>query len=425
MTQIETTPERVSRLIPLRHERVALIGAAALLAAVATTWAFVIKPLPFSDWDYYWKAAEGTISYERGGVLVFALRLLQALSLPPYATALVMNLIAALALLILAHRVDGARIGITAILVLVYLLAITPYYAVVQFDLPATALLCGGLYLLMPDTIGGQRAWHVIAAVLLVSFAVSSRPQFFLVLLVFGTLLMFAAVLAARFRGLLTNKAAIVATVLIGAALLGFAIDSAMRADAGRSEAVRTNSAVTLYAGLLSSGTSRPGCGYWSEQATREARADAALPLAQAVSGRLKEQPMRHWLAVVRCKVPDIVLPASYALSWSLGAPDVTERINASEHEQQLSALSTRLYRMERLGYGAVLILIYAFTAMVIVRRVRDQRWIAALLPALWVLSYWLVHSIFEIQPRYFLGLFLILLFMAAKRTAGMFDRHA
>lgn len=425
MTHAVTRPKRGPGLISSRYERVALIVATVLLAAVATAWALAIKPLPFSDWEYYWEAAQGTISYERGGLLLFALRLLQALSLPPYATALVMNLLASFALVILAYRADGARLGVAAILVLVYLLAITPYHSVVQFDLPATALLCGGLCLIAIDATGGRRAWYVVAGVVLVSSAVSSRPQFFLVLVVFATLLALAAAFTARFRGLLTDKAALLAIVLMAAAVLGFAIDSALRAGAGRSEAVRTNSAVTLYAGLLSSGTSRPACGYWTVQATREARADAALPLAKAVSGRLKEQPLRHWLAVVRCKVPNIIFPPSYGLSWSLGAPDVVERIDASEHAQSLNTWASRLYRMEHLGYLCLLVLIYAFTVAVIVRRVRDRRWTAALLPALWVVSFWLVHSIFEIQARYFLGLFLVLLFMTASGASGLFDRRS
>lgn len=118
---------------------------AALLVFVAVASALVIKPLPFSDWTYYWEAARGTVGYERGGVLVYALRGLQLLQLPPYATALILNLGAAAILLGVASRAERTRTGVATWLVYLYLLAIAPYYAVVQFDLAATALLCAGL----------------------------------------------------------------------------------------------------------------------------------------------------------------------------------------------------------------------------------------------------------------------------------------
>src|SRR5690606_12277612 len=115
-----------------------------------------------SDWLYYWRAAEGSVAYERGGVLLFALRVLQEFALPPYVAALVINGFSAVTILAVAYRANERRVGLALALVYIYLLAITPYYAVVQFDLAATALLCTGLWLLAssadprrrPQTIG-------------------------------------------------------------------------------------------------------------------------------------------------------------------------------------------------------------------------------------------------------------------------------
>ncbi len=418
-----TGSKRLHELIPSKYDRIALTTAVVLLVALSTASAFAIRPLPFSDWLYYWEVARGAVRYERGGVLVFVLRLLQALSLQPYTAALAMNLASAFAILALAYRGNTKRIGIAPILVLAYLLAITPYYSVIQFDLPATALLCGGLFLLAADASGKRRVWFVVASVALVSSAVSSRPQFFLLLLVFGTLLVLAAALVSPFRGVASNRIVVSAVLLIMAAILGFALDSALRAGAGRADAIRTTSGVTLYAGLLSSETSGPNCGHWSVQATRDAREDAELPLVQAVSQRLKERTLRHWLEVVRCKAPSIVLPRGYALSWSMGAPNVVERMNASHDFERVNVLSSRLYRIEHLVYWALLTVIYVFTLVVVMRRISNRQWMAALLPVLWISSYWFVHVIFEIQARYFLSLFLLLLFMTASGMSSLFDK--
>lgn len=388
---------------------------AALLVLVAVASALVIQPLPFSDWTYYWEAARGTVGYERGGVLVYALRGLQLLQLPPYATALILNLTAASILLGVASRAERTRTGVATWLVYLYLLVIAPYYAVVQFDLAATALLCAGLACLADA--GRETRAKVGMAVVLVACAVSSRPQFLLVILVFGGLVVCGTLLARGVRGMPSRYAAFAACVLMAGALAGFALDSALRVDAGRSEAVRTTSGVTLYAGLLSSGTTAPQCGQWSMQATRDARRDANRPLVEAVRARIKAKPPAHWLEVVACKAPSIALPDAYALSWSLGAPNVRGRLEEGGQSSPLRRATPYLYRLEQLLYLAVILLVYAYAAASIARCGARRQWTAALLPVGWLAAYWLVHAVFEIQPRYFLSLFLTLPIVVALLT--------
>ena len=347
------------------------------------------------------------------------LRALQKLPLAPYAVMLLINLASALVILAIAYRADGRRIGLASALVYAYLLAITPYFAVVQFDLSATALLCAGFGFLALDAPAARRPWVILAATLLVAGAVSSRPQFLLVLLVFAALVTAAAAFARGTGSASRRRAMLAAGALLAATLLGFAADSALRSGAGRAEAVRTNSGVTLYAGLLSSETSPPTCGHWSPEATRDARADAHLPLVEAVSARLRAEPSTHWIAVVQCKSGAIALPGAYALSWSLGSPNVAERFSAQGEDRHLQAAAPYLYRVEHLGYYALTLLIYAAALIASVQRARQHRWLWALLPVLWVASFWLVHSVFEIQARYFLSLFVVLPLLSASHGLG------
>jgi hypothetical protein len=41
----------------------------------------------------------------------------------------------------------------------------------------------------------------------------------------------------------------------------------------------------------------------------------------------------------------------------------------------------------------------------------------------MWVAAYWVVHSVFEIQGRYFLSLFLVIPLLATDAVARMFER--
>src|SRR5690606_32583437 len=286
---------------------------------------------------------------------------------------------------------------------------IVPYYAVVQLDMAATALACAGMCLLAVEAVRGLRPWRVVAAVALVAAAVSSRPQFLLVLSVFAGLAVVAIAWLGAPGNVSRRRAVAMAGMLLAATWLGFGIDSALRADAGRAGAVRTTSGVTLYAGLLSSDTVPPTCGHWNERATHDARADAGAPLLQAVSARLQSEPPSHWLSVIGCKMPAVVLPRSYALGWSLGAPNVQARIQASADPARWQAWSARLHGIERLGYMALLAALYCFTGVAVARCSTRRQWLFAALPVAWIASFWLVHAVFEIQPRYFLSLFLLL----------------
>lgn len=405
--------------------RILLVAGAVLLVAAATAWALIIRPEPFSDWLYYWRAAEGSVAYERGGVLLFVLRGLQQISLPPHLAALVINSISAVAILAVAYQANGRRLGLPLLLVFAYLLAITPYYAVVQLDLSSTALLCAGIWLLAVDRPPERRAWAIGLSVVLLVFAVSSRPQFFLILMVFSALLGLMAAVAHAVAAPRRLQVAAAPLVLAAGALLGFAVDSALRAEAGRSEAVRTNSAVTLYAGLLSSGATPGTCGHWNPQATEDARTDARLPVLKAVAARLQQQSPGYWVDVIRCKARTIALPDAYALSWSLGAPNVASASNRSH----LNAAAPHLYPWEGRGYRVLVLLIYALALAAFMQNARSGKWRQALLPILWLASFWIVHAVFEIQARYFLPMFLVLPLMGTPAmrglTLGSADRNA
>jgi len=394
-----------------RLDGLALPVVAGVVTLVAALWAYVLRPMPFSDWAYYWQVAQGVVSYERGGVMVFVLRFLQVLGLAPFQAALVMNVIAAIAILSVAWRWSGRRCGLALMLVAAYLLAITPYFSVVQFDLPATSMLVVGLGCLVLAAGERRSVASTGLALLLVALAVSSRPQFLLVLVVFAGLLVPASL---PLRRLASPAGSLrVPVVLLLGAMSGFSIDSALRAGAGRADAVRTTSAVTLYAGLLSSGTTRPGCGHWSPLATYDARADAARPLPVAIQRRLALRPTAYWLAVVGCKAPSIGLPSSFALSWSLGGPLASDGDPSLQHRLKSGAWPEALFRIEGWTYRALVVLIYLHAATMVVRHLGRRRWFPVILPVAWLASYWIVHAVFEIQGRYFLSLFLLLPLLA------------
>lgn len=372
-------------------------------AAFSLAWA----PEPHSDWLLYWHSAGDPGTYERGGLGLWLLAFPKALGVAPHIAALWLNLPAAAWLCALAYRVDRTRFRIFAQLTAGYLLLISPYFGVVQLDLVGAAFLATGLWALLGELPARRgHASRVGIAVVAIAVAVSTRPQYALVLWALIGLLAVGWFVGQRWN--LHRLALVVAGLLVGS-VAGFGVDMGLRLASGNTEQIRTSSAVTLYAGLLASSDSRADrCGQWTPEAAQAARDDMHLPLASAIYQRLVSHPPMHWAKVLGCKAPQIVSPPAYALYWSLESPNVVaareKREDGGRFEAQYAAATKWEKRVVRL-LGVAILIACACSAW---RGWQARSLIPALLPLAWVAAFWLVHMVFEIQGRYFLGLYVV-----------------
>lgn len=380
-----------------------------LLAIVASGVALALywAPEPHSDWSLYWRSAGDPGAYQRGGAALWLLAIPKALGAVPHVAALILNVPAAAWLGLLAYRVDRTRFRLFAQLGIAYLLLITPYFGIVQLDLVAAGMLATGFWLMMDQGLERPSPyWRMGLAVVAIAAAVSTRPQFALVLWTLLILLACGWIVGRRWgdRGLRW-----VALGLLLGSVIGFALDMGLRQFSGKTAQIRTSSAVTLYAGFLVSADSSAGrCGYWTPAAAAAAREDLRVPLPQAIAQRISARPASHWGRVLRCKAPQIVVPPAYALYWLLESPNVVDRRAALQDDGAFEALYRVARQWEdRLGMllGLSILLACGVTTL---RGAWSRRLVAALLPLGWVGAFWLVHAVFEIQGRYFLALYMI-----------------
>ncbi|MGO1541622.1 MAG: hypothetical protein ACTHZI_08095 [Luteimonas sp.] len=364
-------------------------------------------PEPHSDWLLYWNSAGDPGAYERGGAGLWFLAVPKALGMAPHAAALALNLPAAAWLCVLGYRADHTRFRLFAQLMVAYLLLITPYFGIVQLDLVGAALLATGFWLLMDAcTTKGQRSWRMVVAVFAVAAAVSTRPQYALVLWALLVLLMFGWLVGRRWSD--RRLRFLVIGLLLGS-VVGFGLDMGLRQASGQAEKIRTSSAVTLYAGLLVSADTRAErCGQWTPGAADAAREDLPLPLAEAIGRRIASRPAADWAGVLACKAPRIVVPPAYALYWLQDAPNVAAMRMALERDGKAEAGYALAIEWEDRVFRLLGLAILLACAWTIVRGGRSRRLMAVLVPLAWIGAFWGVHAVFEIQGRYFLALYLI-----------------
>lgn len=392
---------RIGRLLSNPGVPVFLAVPALLLGIGMALW---LQPAPHSDWDYYWSAAGSYSAYERGGAGLWLLAIPKLLGLSPAVSALWLNLPSAVLILWISWRADRRGAQGLWLASAAYLALLAPYFGLVQLDLLATTLLALGLWLGATARSRSRPNLSFGGGLLLVAAAVSTRPQFALTL---WTMLALLVVPWLLWRKRETPAMAGLLIVLCAGSLLGFAVDNALRGMGGRGDSMRTSSAVTLYAGLLSSTDETGRCGRWSLDATLAARADLGKPLIQAVGERLSARPASHWMSVLGCKFSAIVLTEPYALAWLGNAPNVRAAMDSAPNRDMVQERYFRALRIERSLYGLVSLAILIMSLATSVVLLKRQRTVA-LLPVAWILSFWLVHLVFEIQGRYFLAMYLL-----------------
>ncbi|MDO5505780.1 MAG: hypothetical protein Q4F49_05745 [Pseudoxanthomonas suwonensis] len=384
-----------------------------LIAGIGLSIALWLQPEPHSDWGYYWAAAGQVSAYERGGAGLWLLAIPKALGWSPVSSALLLNLASVVVLLVLMRRIDISNGKYLSLLLAFYLLLIAPFFGIVQLDLIATTLVASGMVAVMAAPKGLAQSLSIAMAVILIAAGVSTKPQYALICWTMAGLFILPAFFLRRRKVSNEIVSRILILTLFAGATLGFAFDSSLRELGGRSEAIRTNSAVTLYGGLLTS-SDGVGCGAWSLEASKAARQDLSKPPHEAILGRLKEKPFGHWASVVRCKLPSIFHPPPFALYWLVESPNVRARINVSPQKASIEEAYSRALRFERKIYSLVtlaIMLSVVGTTFLLWRKGSPR---LGLLGLLWVLSFWFVHAVFEIQGRYFLGMYMLSIVICA-----------
>jgi hypothetical protein len=101
-------------------------------------------------------------------------------------------------------------------------------------------------------------------------------------------------------------------------------------------------------------------------------------------------------------------------------SPNVRARIEADAMRDEINTRYRQAIRAERILYGWLTAMILLASAVTCALAWRRGGRLLALLPVFWVLSFWIVHLVFEIQGRYFLGMFLIVPILCALVLRGV-----
>ncbi len=361
-----------------------------------------IKPMPTSDFIYYWNLASDLSIYHKGGIIGFIYAPFKYFGIQPYWSALVVN--STFLILVfsttwlgfksskLYFKVGGQLLSTFGFAM--YALWNTGYSGMVNADFPNVALLIAAtrffsLYLTQNKDSQKSKKWLILGGIA-IFFAVALRVKTGLALgIIVGFVIIF------NIKRLTKDKVlrAIILAVCI-AVLFAAVSEVALRKQSDRPLDVARQGRLQLYTGLLDTSTGAM-CGRWTREAFDKTLEEIDIPLLEVVQKHLSVKSKKYILEIIACKLDAVLHYDEFSfretLAFGVKYRDYTQTdLDITRHYEKVEEGWVKTFKW--LTYILIL------TCILLKFRYKIK---GAFIPFIIYLAFILLHSVFEIQARY------------------------
>lgn len=356
-----------------------------------------IKPMPTSDFIYYWNLAGDLSIYHKGGIIGFIYAPFKMMGIEPYWSALIVNSIFYAFVYMgswLTFKKFASKWCILGQLLMTFGLAIfglwnAGYAGMVNADFPNVALLIISAKMLSNYMVRKNKGNLILFGIFLF-LAVALRVKTGLALGIILTLLVLF-----RFKSFTRDKwvrwIAIVICLSVGFAAI---TEIGLRMQSDRQIDVQRQGRLQLYTGLLYTSTGNM-CGRWTREAYDKTLEELDDSLITVVQRHLGVKSKRYIAEIILCKWDHVLRYDEFSFRELL-AFGVTHR---SYTELDLEIV--RHYeKVEEQWMSIFKYLVYLMTVIATVIGFKRKTPIA-IMPIAILSAFMLLHSVFEIQARY------------------------
>lgn len=356
-----------------------------------------VKPMPTSDFIYYWNLAGDLSIYHKGGIIGFIYAPFKAMGIEPYWSALIVNTFFYTLVFIASwfgfkkYRSPFAVIGQ---LLLTFGLAMfglwnAGYAGMVNADFPNVALLIAATRGFSLYGVKRNKLWLILGGIALF-LAVALRVKTGLAL---GIIVLM--ILIFHFRSV-QKPTAVRWIVLVICIAVGFAAVSEvmLRRQSDRQEDVARQGRLQLYTGILDTSTG-PMCGRWTRESFNKTLEELDLPLSEVIEKHLSVKSKQYLLEIVQCKLTAVLNYDEFSYRELL-AFGVKHR-NYTEEDLELVRHYEKLEE-KWVNWFKIITYLMILTTLVLWRKLRIPM---AITPFAIYFAFMALHSIFEIQARY------------------------
>lgn len=356
-----------------------------------------VKPMPTSDFIYYWNLAGDLSIYHKGGIIGFIYAPFKAMGIEPYWSALIVNTFFYTLVFIaswLGFKKYRSPFAVIGQLLLTFGLAMfglwnAGYAGMVNADFPNVALLIAATRGFSLYGVKRNKLWLILGGIALF-LAVALRVKTGLAL---GIIVLM--ILIFHFRSV-QKPTAVRWIVLVICIAVGFAAVSEvmLRRQSDRQEDVARQGRLQLYTGILDTSTG-PMCGRWTRESFNKTLEELDLPLSEVIEKHLSVKSKQYLLEIVQCKLTAVLNYDEFSYRELL-AFGVKHR-NYTEEDLELVRHYEKLEE-KWVNWFKIITYLMILTTLVLWRKLRIPM---AITPFAIYFAFMALHSIFEIQARY------------------------
>jgi len=361
-----------------------------IFSSIKVSYLFKIEP--FSDFYLYWLTSLNFSYYLKGGFIIFFYSFFsQILKWKPWLSAYFINISFLILLYFLIYKeffkINNLSIKIYGIIFLIFSNLITiPFVSFVNTDIPAFILFIYFFYFFFK-----KKNIKILTLSAFFAFLFSSmRIQLFLILSIFLVFLMFFS------KYYKINIFFLIFILFFS--LSGFLLHVSLLKFNKNSQIKKIDRMVPLYSGLLTTEID-DYCGSWTSKAVLEVKKDINKKLFHILSERLKQIKLNK---IILCKLKKIIFYDSIFSNW------------LNYYAYNVVSLKSNNFiinffeKVDKIFLYFIKTLIFLWLFFYRDKKIKFIRFLFFIL----TLSFFLVHIVLEIQPRYFYPYYLTSLYL-------------
>ena len=397
----DKTIKRINILMLLSHTAV-LIYYILLSNKVVQT----IKPLPTSDFIYYWNLASDLSIYHKGGIIGFIYAPFKALGIAPYNAAWLVNTLFLILVYLVTwfglnqsdiYKSDINQSVIKQVLIQilstfgfsVFALWNTGYAGMVNADFPNVALILAFVRFMSLYFESKDKRMAILSGLFLfLAVALRVKTGLALGIMTGATIVFYFSALRRDIR-----VKVLILTVCVA---VGFAAitEIMLRAQSDRPLDVARQGRLQLYTGLLYTETGNM-CGRWTREAFDKTLEEINDPLLTVINRHLSVKSKAYLLSIVGCKLQHVIEYDEFSFRELLAF--------GVKHRSYTEADLEIVRKYEKVEESRVIWFkwLTLIVSLLLIIRHKFKGRNLSYVPVFIYGAFMILHSVFEIQARY------------------------
>jgi hypothetical protein len=379
------------------------------------------KPLPVSDFSYYWNSFDNLSQYYKGGFLFLPYLVPKLMNIEPYISALIVNSLCFLALSYSMWLGNKSKWQLLATILIIPIgVWFSGFIPIVNSDIPTITIFILGIRIFI-KFLESRQTLLLVLSVIMITFSLSLRSQLLYITLlsiIFISLYSIFCKLKSKKISILLKYLFLILVASFTLATLGIQL---LEYKSQEKDLLQYHKRATFYTGLLETPQQGVSCGGWNLNAVERTKQEMNKPLAKSLVSGFTKIPGEQLVNTILCKWENFLFEYNGSgLYWlEVHITNVwTEEKNLGElwgYYKHIEYFSVQILKLTFFSF--ILVSVYNYK-----KYQKTERSFFFITYSV-ILCFFLIHTILEIQPRYIIPPIMLGLFMPIYLNSGILKK--